>query len=106
MSDTNRRAEDKLTVRLPAALASRIEAAAREQGLGRSAFVRRALAAQTAAVLGSDEPTSLYDVLLRDGIIGRVAGPPGLSTTRRAAIQARVRARSSAAERSAAEDSA
>jgi hypothetical protein len=86
-------AQARVTVRLPSILVARIDAAAREQGMGRSEFVRRALAQQVAEVLGDAETPSLYDVLLADGVIGRFAGPPGLSTMPRAALRTRMRDR-------------
>ncbi len=86
--------DEKLTVRVSAALLSRVDHAALERGVGRSEFVRRALVMQADAVLGEspsgDRPT-LFDLLGADGVIGRFAGPRGLSTTDRATIRERVR---------------
>lgn len=79
---------------MPGALLSRVDHAAAGRGVGRSEFVRQALAAQADAVLGEspdDDGSTLYDVLAADGVIGRFAGPRGLSTAGRAAIRERVR---------------
>ncbi len=91
---------EKLTVRVPAALLSRIDHAALERGVGRSEFVRQALATHTDEALGPSAAggeTTLYDLLAADGTIGRFAGPRDLSTLGRRAIRERIRAHSARA---------
>ena len=100
MSDVRAAAEEKITVRLPQALLARVDDAARKRGLARSAFVRQTLAAEADALLGAaaapEEPT-LYDLLREDGVIGRFEASPGLSTTSRAELRERIRAKAAAA---------
>lgn len=96
MSDTSDAAEEKITVRLPAALLARVDEAAQERGVRRSEFVRQALTGHAETVLrrgAEDDVTTLYDVLSADGVLGRFSGPPGLSTTSRDALRQRMRAR-------------
>ena len=93
---SSERGDEKITVRVPAVLLSRVDHAALGRGVGRSEFVRQALATHTDAVLGAAAdgggPT-LYDVLAADGVVGRFTGPRGLSTAGRTTIRERVRAR-------------
>lgn len=86
-------AASKITVRLPSDLLTRLDAAARERHIDRSAFVRQALAAQLPSVPGNGEHPSLYDVLFADGVLGRFTGPPGLSTTSADELRAQIHAR-------------
>ena len=86
MSDIRAADSRKIAIRLPATLLTKIDAAARAQGVGRSAFVRRALESQTKSASGVPREDSLYDVLMRDGVIGRFSGPPGLARTSRSAL--------------------
>lgn len=87
MSDTQVSADGKLSVRLGAELAARVDEAARELEVGRSEFVRRAIADRVEDVLGRAGGQSLYDVLKGDGVIGRFRGPAGLSASSREVIR-------------------
>lgn len=96
---TPNRDDEKITVRIPASLLSRIDHAALGRGVGRSEFVRQALVTHTDEALGRSATggeTTLYDVLAADGAIGRFAGPRELSTLGRLAIRERIRAHGAA----------
>ena len=94
MSDIAPQTEGKLTVRLPATLLELVDTAAKERGLGRSEFVREALATQAREVLGEAPAPTLYSLLEGDGVLGRFEGPVGLSTESREQLRARIKAHS------------
>jgi hypothetical protein len=96
MSDTVDAQADgagKLAVRLPAALLAKVDTAARKRGLGRSAFVREALATQVSAVLEAQEGPTLHELLVADGVLGRYSGPAELSRTSRTVLRGRIERR-------------